>query len=59
VPQIKQPRKEDLMPDTHKIRQDLTKEELERLRKYGSLIFKSIRRVDMRVEKFIPSKTQH
>ena len=47
------------MPDTHKIRQDLTKEELERLRKYGSLIFKSIRRVDMRVEKFIPSKTQH
>jgi hypothetical protein len=59
VPQIKQPRNEDVMPDARKIRQDLTKEELERLQKYGSLSFASIRRPDMRVEKFIPSRTQH
>jgi hypothetical protein len=42
-----------------KIRNDLTAEELERLEHYGSISFKSIRRPDMRVEKFIPSKTQH
>jgi hypothetical protein len=42
-----------------KIRADLTVEELERLQKYGSLSFKSIRRVDRRIEKFIPSKAQH
>jgi hypothetical protein len=42
-----------------KLSEDLCKEELERLGKYGSLSFKSIRRPDMRVEKFIPSKTQH
>jgi hypothetical protein len=50
---------EDRMEETRKIREDLTKEESERLQKYGSLSFKSIRRPDMRVEKFIPSKTQH
>jgi hypothetical protein len=43
------------MPDTRKIRKNLTKDELERLQKYGSLSFKSVRRPDMRVEKF----TQH
>jgi hypothetical protein len=29
------------MPDTHKIRENLTKEERERLQKYGSVDFKS------------------
>jgi hypothetical protein len=47
------------MADTRKIRENLTKEELDRLQEYGSLSFKSIRRPDMRVEKFIPSRTQH
>jgi hypothetical protein len=42
-----------------RIREDLTKEEAERLQKYGSLSFKSIRRPDMRVQKFIPSREQH
>jgi hypothetical protein len=42
-----------------KLREDLTKQELERLQKYGSLSFKSIRRPNWRVEKFIPSRTQH
>ena len=46
------------MPEARKIRQDLTKEERERLQKYGALTFKSIRRPDMRVEKFIPSREQ-
>jgi hypothetical protein len=41
-----------------KIRTDLTPAQKERLERYGSLNFKSIRRVDMRVEKFIPSKDQ-
>jgi hypothetical protein len=44
------------MPDTRKIRQDLTKEELERLQ--SALSYESIRHPDMRVEKFIPSRTQ-
>jgi hypothetical protein len=48
------------MPDTRKVCcENLTKEELERLQKYGSLSFKSIRRADMRVERFIPSREQH
>jgi hypothetical protein len=42
-----------------KLREDLTTEELERLEKYGSLNFKSIRQVDMRVEPYLPSRTQH
>jgi hypothetical protein len=50
---------EDRMFETREIREDLTKEELERLHEYGSLSFKSIRRPDMRVEKFIPTRTQH
>jgi hypothetical protein len=45
--------------EPRKIRENLTKEEKERLEKFGSLNFKSIRRPDMRVEKFIPSWTQH
>jgi hypothetical protein len=52
-------REESRMVDTRKIREDPTAEETERLRKYGSLTFKSIRRPDMRVEKFIPSREQH
>jgi hypothetical protein len=47
------------MGETRKIRADLTVEELERLRKYGSLNFKSVRRVGCRVEKFIRSREQH
>jgi hypothetical protein len=47
------------MADTRKVRENLTKEERERLKRYRSLSFKSIRRPDMRVEKFIPSRTQH
>jgi hypothetical protein len=50
---------EDRMPETRKIREDMTKKELERLQKYGSLTFESIRRPDMRVEKFIPSRERH
>jgi hypothetical protein len=34
-------RKEDLMPDIRKIRENLTKEEQERLQKYGSIEFRS------------------
>jgi hypothetical protein len=45
--------------ETRKLRSDLTPEELERLEKFGPLSFKSIRRVDNRVENFIPSKEQH
>lgn len=47
------------MPETRKIRQNLTEAEKERLQKHGSLTFKSIRRPDWRVEKFIPSREQH
>jgi hypothetical protein len=47
------------MLETRKIRENLTKEECERLERYGSLTFKSIRRTDMRVEKFIPSREKH
>jgi hypothetical protein len=42
-----------------RLREDLSKEEIERLEKYGSLSFKSTRRPDMRVEHFLPSKTRH
>jgi hypothetical protein len=42
-----------------KLRRDLSKEERERLEKFGSLSFRSIRRPDMRVERFIPSRDQH
>ena len=42
-----------------KLRSDLSKEELERVEKFGSLSFKSIRRPEMRVEKFIPSRERH
>ena len=47
------------MAETRKIRPDLTAEEKARLEKFGSINFNSIRRLDMRVEKFIPSKDQH
>jgi hypothetical protein len=39
-----------------KIRSDLTPAERERLERYGSFDFKSIRRVDMRVLPFIADK---
>jgi hypothetical protein len=42
------------MPETRKIREDLTKKE-GAAAEYRSLTFKSIRRMDMLVEKFIPS----
>ncbi len=45
--------------EARKLRPDLTEAEKARLEEFGSLGFKSIRRPDMRVEKFIPSRTQH
>jgi hypothetical protein len=42
-----------------KIRKDLSTAEKERLEKFGSLNFKSPRRPDWRVEKFVPSREQH
>jgi hypothetical protein len=42
-----------------RLREDLSKEERDRLEKFGSLSFKSIRRPNWRVEKFIPTRTQH
>jgi hypothetical protein len=45
--------------EPRKLRLDLTAEEKGRLVRFGSLNFKSIRRPDMRVEKFIPSREQH
>lgn len=45
--------------ETRKLRQDLTEEQREQAERIGSLEFKSHRKVDHRVEKFIPSKTQH
>ena len=53
-------RKEARMQEAErKLRSDLSKEELERVEKFGSLSFKSIRRPEMRVEKFIPSRERH
>jgi hypothetical protein len=40
------------MIEARKTRPDLTKEELERLEKYGSLTFKSTRSPDRRVEQY-------
>jgi hypothetical protein len=48
-----------LNQEPRKLRSDLTEAEKARLEKFGSLTFRSIRRPDMRVEKFIPSRTQH
>jgi hypothetical protein len=42
-----------------KPRGDLSKEELERLERYGSLSFKSVRHPDMRIEPYQPSREQH
>lgn len=47
------------MHEPRKLRENLTPEELERLKRYGVLVFKSIRAPNMRVEPFIPSRTQH
>ena len=46
--------------EPRKIRQDLTKEELERLAKFGAIEFKSARPAwDPGTALFIPSKAQH
>jgi hypothetical protein len=45
--------------EARKLRLDLTAEEKGRPVRFGSLDFNSIRRPDMRVEKFIPSREQH
>jgi hypothetical protein len=42
-----------------KLRQDLTPAERERAERIGDVSFRSHRWPDMRVEKFIPSRTQH
>jgi hypothetical protein len=47
------------MDEPRKVRTGLTKAELERLERYGPIEFKSIRAPDMRVEVYIPSRTQH
>jgi hypothetical protein len=52
--------KEDAMQtETRKLRDDLAPEERERAERIGRLEYKSHRRPDMRVERFIPSKEQH
>ena len=44
--------KEAPMAETRKPRENLTEEELERLERYGSLSFKSIRCPDRRIEQY-------
>jgi hypothetical protein len=41
--------------ETRKLRQDLTPAEREKAERIGDLTYKSHRRPDMRIEKFIPS----
>jgi hypothetical protein len=48
--------KQDAKP---KLPADLTTEQREKAERIGRLEFKSHRRVDRRVEKFIPSREQH
>jgi hypothetical protein len=45
--------------DKPKFRDDLSPAEREKAERIGRLEFKSHRRVDRRVEKFIPSREQH
>jgi hypothetical protein len=45
--------------EPRKLRSDLTPEQKAKAEKIGSLEFKSHRKMDRRVEKFIPSKDQH
>jgi hypothetical protein len=52
-------RRAELNQAERKPREDISKEELERLERYGSLSFKSIRRPDMRIEPYQPSREQH
>lgn len=47
------------MAETRKLREDLTPAERERAERIGSLDYRSHRRPDMRIEKFIPSREQH
>jgi hypothetical protein len=42
-----------------KLRADLTEEQKAEALRIGRIAFKSIRRVDHRIEPFIPSRTQH
>jgi hypothetical protein len=46
------------MDEPRKVRADLTAEEQEWLERYGALAFKSTQVPDLRVEVFIPSRTQ-
>jgi hypothetical protein len=48
-----------MQSETRKLRDDLAPEERERAERIGRLEYRSHRRPDMRVEKFIPSKEQH
>jgi hypothetical protein len=48
-----------MQSETRKLRDDLTPEERERAERIRGLEYKSHRRPDMRVEKFIPSREQH
>jgi hypothetical protein len=50
---------EEDMDEPRKLREDLTEAEIERLKRSGALTFKSIRAPNMRVEPFIPNRTQH
>lgn len=52
-------REDRMNTQPRKIRQDLTKEQRERLERFGSIEFKSTRSPDMRVEPFVPSREQH
>jgi hypothetical protein len=45
--------------EPRKLRSDLTPQEKGKAERIGSLTFKSHRKVDRRVEKFVPSKEQH
>jgi hypothetical protein len=45
--------------EPRKLRSDLTPAERERAERIGDLSFKSHRKMDQRVEKFIPSLEQH
>jgi hypothetical protein len=44
---------------TKKLRSDLTKQQKAEALRIGRIEFKSVRRPDMRVEPFLPSKEQH
>ena len=45
--------------ETRKLRQDLTAEQRAEAERIGSLEYRSHRKMDRRVEKFIPSREHH